>query len=388
MLCAVNSISPRGVYVCGSYSSTTGLTVTLLRESGSGDYAIEAGALVLADQGICCIDEFDKMSTEHSALLEAMEQQSVSIAKAGIVCTLPARTSVIAAANPVGGHYNKGKTVSENLKMNVALLSRFDLIFILLDKPDEERDRLLSEHVMNLHEGFEPTSIASVNPQIVEALEVSSVSQRNLREERISQQFGSAPCKNSLSNRLRVLPGEDFEPLHPILLRKYIAYARKYVCPKLTKGASKVIQDFYLSLRTNHRSSGGTPITTRQLESLIRLSEAKAKVEMREEVTEQDALDVIEIMKESLFDRFENEFGNLDFRRSSGMSMTKEVGRFLVQLQKISSSEIKSIFTYQELQQVAKSIHLQIANFEDFIDILNTQAHLIKKGPRVYKLMT
>jgi len=278
------------------------------------------------------------------------------------------------------GHYNKGKTVSENLKMNVALLSRFDLIFILLDKPDEERDRLLSEHVMNLHEGFEPTSIASVNPQIVEALEVSSVSQRNLREERISQQFGSAPCKNSLSNRLRVLPGEDFEPLHPILLRKYIAYARKYVCPKLTKGASKVIQDFYLSLRTNHRSSGGTPITTRQLESLIRLSEAKAKVEMREEVTEQDALDVIEIMKESLFDRFENEFGNLDFRRSSGMSMTKEVGRFLVQLQKISSSEIKSIFTYQELQQVAKSIHLQIANFEDFIDILNTQAHLIKKG--------
>jgi DNA helicase MCM8 len=227
-----------------------------------------------------------------------------------------------------------------------------------------------------------------VNPQIVEALEASSVSQRNLREERISQQFGSAPCKNSLSNRLRVIPGEDFEPLHPILLRKYIAYARKYVCPKLTKEASKVIQDFYLSLRTNHRSSGGTPITTRQLESLIRLSEAKAKVEMREEVTEQDALDVIEIMKESLFDRFENEFGNLDFRRSSGMSMTKEVGRFLVQLQKISSSEIKSIFTYQELQQVAKSMHLQIANFEDFIDILNTQAHLIKKGPRVYKLMT
>lgn len=117
MLTAVSQIAPRGVYVCGSYSSSTGLTVTLLKESGSGDYALEAGliivllwstlsgALVLADQGCCCIDEFDKMSAEHSALLEAMEQQSISIAKAGIVCNLPARASVVAAANPVGGHY-------------------------------------------------------------------------------------------------------------------------------------------------------------------------------------------------------------------------------------------------------------------------------------------
>jgi len=105
MLMAINTISPRGVYVCGSYSSTSGLTVTLMKESGSGDYALEAGALVLGDQGCCCIDEFDKMASEHQALLEAMEQQSVSVAKAGIVCNLPARTSVIAAANPAGGHY-------------------------------------------------------------------------------------------------------------------------------------------------------------------------------------------------------------------------------------------------------------------------------------------
>jgi DNA helicase MCM8 len=157
MLTAINNIAPRSVYVCGSYSSTTGLTVTLLKEAGSGDYALEAGALVLGDQGCCCIDEFDKMASEHEALFEAMEQQSISIAKAGIVCTLPARTSVIAAANPVGGHYNRAKTVCENLKMNAALLSRFDLIFILLDKPDEERDHMLSEHVMQMHGGA-PTS--------------------------------------------------------------------------------------------------------------------------------------------------------------------------------------------------------------------------------------
>ena len=152
MLQAVANISPRGVYVCGSYSSTSGLTVTLLRE-GSGDNVLEAGALVLADQGCCCIDEFDKMGQEHQSLLEAMEQQSISIAKAGIICSLPARTSVIAAANPVGGHYNKAKTVAENLKLSPAVLSRFDLIFILIDRPDEELDKMLSEHVMALHAG-------------------------------------------------------------------------------------------------------------------------------------------------------------------------------------------------------------------------------------------
>ncbi|KAJ1971617.1 hypothetical protein H4R34_005681, partial [Dimargaris verticillata] len=142
MLNAAVTVAPRGVYVCGSSGiSACGLTVTICKDNTTGDFALEAGALVLADQGCCCIDEFDKMSSDHNALLEAMEQQCISIAKAGIVCTLPARTSVIAAANPVGGHYNKAKTVSENLKMNSALLSRFDLIFILLDKPDVQRDQ-------------------------------------------------------------------------------------------------------------------------------------------------------------------------------------------------------------------------------------------------------
>eukprot|EP01118_Nematostelium_gracile_P001084 TRINITY_DN1109_c0_g1_i1.p1 TRINITY_DN1109_c0_g1~~TRINITY_DN1109_c0_g1_i1.p1 ORF type:complete len:629 (+),score=144.99 TRINITY_DN1109_c0_g1_i1:341-2227(+) len=371
MLTALNHIAPRGVYVCGSYSSTTGLTVTLLKEPGSGDWSLEAGALVLGDHGCCCIDEFDKMANEHEALLEAMEQQSVSIAKAGIVCNLPARTTVIAAANPVGGHYNRAKTVCENLKMNPALLSRFDLIFILLDKPDAERDHFLSEHVMAIH-GFH-----AENP---------SKASQNSQSNHSSHTDGK---KDSIVHRLKLPRGtEGFEPIHPLLLRKYIAYAKKHIHPKLTPGACRAIQDFYLVLRDKHRSADGTPITTRQLESLIRLAEARAKLELREQVTEEDAKDVIEIMKESLFDRFEDEKGNLDFRRASGMSKTKDANRFIAQLQMMAESNSNAVFSFQQLQQAAQKLNLNIANFEDFIENLNTQNYLLKRPGRTYKLMT
>ena len=144
------NISPRGVYVCGNSTTSAGLTVSLSKESGS-DFALEAGALLCAHNGCCCIDEFDKMGNQQQTLLEAMEQQCISIAKGGVVCTLPCRTTVLAAANPCGGHYDKSKTVSENLKLSGPLLSRFDLIFILLDRPDEDLDYKMSSHIISLH---------------------------------------------------------------------------------------------------------------------------------------------------------------------------------------------------------------------------------------------
>lgn len=284
MLQAVSNVAPRGVYVCGNATSTSGLTVTLSKEGSSGDYSLEAGALVLGDQGCCCIDEFDKMGSQHQALLEAMEQQSISIAKAGVVCSLPARTSILAAANPVGGHYNKAKTVSENLKMGSALLSRFDLVFILLDKPDEEMDCMLSEHVMALHAGKK--SAFGVVTARRRSREDSSSDEDEMRRQ--------WEADKPLSERLKIGRNEEFDAIPSQLLRKYVGYARTYVHPKLTPAAAEVLQNFYLDLRQQHHSADSTPITTRQLESLIRITQKCSNIEPQKfvlaKLTERNAI--------------------------------------------------------------------------------------------------
>ncbi|PNH08574.1 DNA helicase MCM8, partial [Tetrabaena socialis] len=154
LLQAAVAAAPRGIYVCGSTSTSAGLTVSVVRDGVSGESVLEAGAVVLADRGVCAVDEFDRMASEHQALLEVMEQQEVSVAKAGLVANLPARASILAAANPAGGSYNRAKSLAENIKLSPAMLSRFDLIFVLLDRPDEALDGALSEHVMALHSGL------------------------------------------------------------------------------------------------------------------------------------------------------------------------------------------------------------------------------------------
>nr|XP_056712015.1 DNA helicase MCM8 [Euleptes europaea] len=377
MLQAVCNIAPRGVYVCGNATTTSGLTVTLSRDGASGDFALEAGALVLGDQGICGIDEFDKMGNQHQALLEAMEQQSISLAKAGIVCSLPARTSIVAAANPVGGHYNKGKTVSENLKMGSALLSRFDLVFILLDIPNEDHDHLLSEHVMAMRAGKQAGCSSAV------------VTRGSSQDSHVSvlEAFPDKP----LSERLKVIPGETFDPIPHQLLRKYVGYARQYVHPRLSPEAAQVLQDFYLELRRQSQRADGMPITTRQLESLIRLTEARSRLELREKATKEDAEDVVEIMKYSMLGTYSDEFGRLDFDRSqhgSGMSNRSQAKRFVSALHRIAERTYNNVFEFQQLRQIAKEANIKVADFENFIGSLNDQGYFLKKGPRLYQLQT
>ncbi|KAM5246058.1 DNA helicase MCM8 isoform 4-T4 [Ctenodactylus gundi] len=374
---AVCSVAPRGVYVCGNTTTTSGLTVTLSKDSSSGDFALEAGALVLGDQGICGIDEFDKMGSQHQALLEAMEQQSISLAKAGVVCSLPARTAIVAAANPVGGHYNKAKTVSENLKMGSALLSRFDLVFILLDTPNEQHDHLLSEHVIALRAGKQravsSATVARVNSQDSNTSVLEVVSEK------------------PLSDRLKIVPGETIDPIPHQLLRKYIGYARQYVNPRLSPEAAQVLQDFYLELRKQSQRLNSSPITTRQLESLIRLTEARARLELREKATKEDAEDIVEIMKYSMLGTYSDEFGNLDFERSqhgSGMSNRSKAKRFISALNNIAERTYNNLFQFHQLRQIARELNIQVVDFENFIGSLNDQGYLLKKGPKVYQLQT
>ncbi|XP_074349336.1 putative DNA helicase MCM8 isoform X1 [Apium graveolens] len=399
LLQAAATVSPRGIYVCGNATTNAGLTVAVVRDSMTGDYAFEAGAMVLADRGLCCIDEFDKMSAEHQALLEAMEQQCVSVAKAGLVASLSARTTVLAAANPVGGHYNRAKTVNENLKMNGALLSRFDLVFILLDKPDELLDKRVSDHIISLHAGFAQ--------QLPAAKKLRTASSNTINVD-LQEKSGS------LISRLRLDPKKDsdFVPLPGPLLRKYIAYAKTYVTPRMSRPAAEILQKFYLKLRDHNTSADSTPITARQLESLVRLAEARARVDLREEITGQDALDVVEIMKESLYDKYVDEYGVVDFARSGGMSQQKEGKRFLSALNKQSELQQKDCFTIsvgsffihwpllhtdiisnsvilsQEIYSLADRIGLKVPDVDTFIDNLNSIGYLIKKGPKTYQVLS
>uniref|UniRef100_A0A673CVF9 DNA helicase MCM8 n=1 Tax=Sphaeramia orbicularis TaxID=375764 RepID=A0A673CVF9_9TELE len=375
MLQAVCNVAPRGIYVCGNSTSTTGLTVTLSRDSGTGDYALEAGALVLADQGLCCIDEFDKLGNQQQALLEAMEQQSVSLAKAGIVSSLPARTSVIAAANPIGGHYNRGKTVSENLKMGSALLSRFDVVFLLLDIPDESHDRHLSEYVMANRAG-KCTATSAIVTRTNSALETS-----------VLLEHSDMP----LSERLQVPAGEIVDPIPACLLRKYISYARQYVHPSLSPEAAQTLQAFYLSLRSQAQSADATPITTRQLESLIRLTEARARLDLRETASKSDAEDVIEIMKYSLVDTYSDGLGNLDFERSqlgSGMSQRSAGKRLINALHTHAQRTSQKQFDIHAMRSVAEKLNIKVMDFEGLVCSLNEQGFLLKKGPKLYQLQT
>ncbi|UCH56698.1 MAG: minichromosome maintenance protein MCM [Candidatus Bathyarchaeota archaeon] len=244
--------APRGLYTTGRGSTAAGLTAAVVREGGTGSFILEAGALVLGDKGICCIDEMDKMREEdRGAIHPAMEQQVVSIAKGGIVATLNARTSILAAANPTLGRYNPYQTIAQNINLPVTILSRFDLIFVLRDIPESEKDTRMAEHILRLH-------MAAGSPTTA--------------------------------------------PMETEMLRKYISYSRR-IEPVMTEEVVQSFRDFYVKMRTASLEGGeasAISITARQLESLVRLAEARARVHLREEVAVEDAEAVIALMQRSL----------------------------------------------------------------------------------------
>ncbi len=243
--------APRGLYTTGRGTTAAGLTSAVIRDRQTGEYYLEAGALVLADGGVACVDEIDKMQDQDRvAMHEAMEQQTISIAKAGIVTTLNARTSVLAACNPKLGRYVSQEEISNNIDLSPTLLSRFDLIFIVQDIPDRASDEAMASHILHLHE--------------------------------------------SASN-------EELAPIPSELLKKYTAYSRRKVSPRVTPEVSERLKQYFVEIRSKSEGPNSPiPITARQLEALVRLSEARARARLQETVAVEDAEAAIKLMESCL----------------------------------------------------------------------------------------
>lgn len=338
MLKYVSKLAPRGIYTSGKGTSGVGLTAAAVRDEFGG-WSLEAGALVLGDRGNVCVDELDKMKPEdRSAIHEALEQQTISIAKAGIMATLNSRCSVLAAANPKFGRFDRYKSIGEQIDLPSPILSRFDLIFVVEDKPDVERDTKLADHILKIHKD------------------------------------------NSI----------PFE-IEPELLRKYIAYARREIHPKLTTEASKVLQEFYVSMRGGAEDEDSpVPITARQLEALVRLSEASAKIRLGDEVTTFDAKRAIEIQQKCMKQvGYDPETGKVDIDKVEGRTPKSDRDKFRVVTEVIGELEAeyngktpKTIL----ISELEDRYNMSEEKVEDIVKVLKRKGLIYEPSNGYYKV--
>jgi len=255
----VEKTAPRAVYTTGQGASAVGLTAAVRKDQLTGEWSLEGGALVLADKGVCLIDEFDKMNdADRTSIHEAMEQQSISISKAGIITTLQARCSVMAAANPIKGRYDTALSFAENVDLTQPILSRFDCICVVKDQVDPISDERLAEFVVSSHRRSHPDA----TPNETEAVQNTSA-------------------------------------IDQTLLRKYIMFARQHIKPVLQDIDDRKIQKVYADLRKESQS-GGVAVAVRHIESIIRMAEASAKMRLREYVTEADVDLAISVLLNSV----------------------------------------------------------------------------------------
>uniref|UniRef100_A0A0K0FNC3 DNA replication licensing factor MCM2 n=1 Tax=Strongyloides venezuelensis TaxID=75913 RepID=A0A0K0FNC3_STRVS len=257
-------IAPRAVLTTGQGASAVGLTAYVQRHPVTREWTLEAGAMVLADRGVCLIDEFDKMNDQdRTSIHEAMEQQSISISKAGIVSSLQARCTVIAAANPIGGRYDSSRTFADNVDLTEPILSRFDILCVVRDIHNPTEDEKLAKFVIDSHK--------KLHPDIEE-------------EEENDENVPIVDEKTGL------------EIIKQDLLRKYIMYARQEIHPKLEGVPYERISNLFVDMRTQSKITGSVAITVRHVESMIRMAEAHAKIHLRQYVNEDDVSAAINVM--------------------------------------------------------------------------------------------
>ena len=330
------NISPKGRYVVGKSTSGAGLTASVVRDEYLKGWSLEAGAMVLAHKGLVCIDELEKMDpTDQSAMHEAMEQQTVTISKANVQATLRAQTSVLAAANPKFGRFDPTQGIPQQINLPPALINRFDIIFTMRDIPNPNDDARVADHILEEH-------------------------QKKAKEMLIEKD----------------------------LFRKYIAYARQRVRPKLTNEAVEKMKDFYVGLRNRPTIDGqemmSIPISARQLNSLIRMAEAAAKLRMSEKVEKEDAEVAINLLKYYLEQvGMDEETGQIDIDKISGKMKSSQrnkifmVRNLIYSLSKEIGELIPEERIYEELE--GKMTELEI---EDAIEKLNMGGEITKQPGR------
>lgn len=331
----IMNTAPLAISTTGRGSSGVGLTAAVTTDQDTGDRHLEAGAMVLADRGVVCIDEFDKMSDEDRvAIHEVMEQQTVTIAKAGIHASLNARCSVVAAANPVYGSYDKHRKPHENIALPDSLLSRFDLLFIVLDSADKERDRQIADHVLRGHRFRKNTHTLDEVDDGVSRARVAGGANAGATNSGPTPMYENAASalyrsmdEGARAGRRRSARNADKQEnkiLSMNFLKMYINYAKHRANPTLTQDAAEHISLAYRNLRQDLDSSKTLPITARCLETLIRLATAHAKCRLDKSfVTVDDAIAAVEVLRFALFNQAEPDKSEKVFKKRTRKAAKK-----------------------------------------------------------------
>lgn len=308
MLLNASTVLPKSTYVSGNFTTNSGLTVSITHDNNN-EYMVDAGALVVSDGGVCCIDEFDKID-DHASLFEAMEDQRVSLAKGGVCCSVSARATIIAASNPKGGHFNKNKSLKENIRFDTMILSRFDLVFTLVDDLTEEENYKISNQIL-----------------------------KKVKEDNTAGRYNKE------------------------IIKKYILHSRNCVNPVLSRGAKQRIKEYYSEIRKNKG------VSIRNLESLVRIAEAYARMELKAVASLGHAQRAISLYKKLLIKETDNKKVNIgDLLRSYMDDSGKR---------EISKEELVGLIKQTK----------QTKTVEEVIEMLNFKGEIIKKGEGRYMIV-
>ncbi|XP_070557526.1 DNA replication licensing factor mcm2-like [Ptychodera flava] len=357
----VEKTAPRAVFTTGQGASAVGLTAYVERNPVSREWTLEAGALVLADKGVCLIDEFDKMNdADRTSIHEAMEQQSISISKAGIVTSLQARCSIMAASNPIGGRYNPSLTFAENVDLTEPILSRFDCLCVVRDTVDVVEDELLARFVTDSHIRHHPSN-----------------------------------NHNDKDTPLPELPSSfGVEKIPQDLLKKYLIYAKEKVHPKLHQMDQDKVAKMYSDLRRESMATGSIPITVRHIESMIRMAEAHARIHLRDHVNEDDVNMAIRVMLESFIDTqkysvmrsMRKNFARyLGFRRDNNellLFLLKQLVQEQSSFHRTRHGGEQEYIEISEKDLAEKARQINIHNLAGFYDSETFKAHRFTHDPR------